>query len=151
MYINVTFNHFSYKNVKLNKKFGLDFDNFCKKICEIDRLYWTAYSVYTLLYTVQYVEFYLALLDVKEDIGHTGPVAAPRLQDQPEVVVAGGLTQLKLVLCYGGGVLRSGDHRRVVGHPLVMTSHLFIPHTHKQAKAVVVKQRRKYIFLYTYV
>ena len=98
MYINVTFNHFSYKNVKLNKKFGLDFDNFCKKICEIDRLYWTAYSVYTLLYTVQYVEFYLALLDVKEDIGHTGPVAAPRLQDQPEVVVAGGLTQLKLVL-----------------------------------------------------
>ena len=39
MYINVTFNHFSYKNVKLNKKFGLDFDNFCKKICEIDRLY----------------------------------------------------------------------------------------------------------------
>ena len=151
MYINVTFNHFSYKNVKLNKKFGLDFDNFCKKICEIDRLYWTAYSVYTLLYTVQYVEFYLALLDVKEDIGHTGPVAAPRLQDQPEVVVAGGLTQLKLVLCYGGGVLCSGDHRRVVGHPLVMTSHLFIPHTHKQAKAVVVKQRRKYIFLYTYV
>ena len=151
MYINVTCNHFSYKNVKLKKKFGLDFDNFCKKICEIDRLYWTAYSVYTLLYTVQYVEFYLALLDVKEDIGHTGPVAAPRLQDQPEVVVAGGLTQLKLVLCYGGGVLCSGDHRRVVGHPLVMTSHLFIPHTHKQAKAVVVKQRRKYIFLYTYV
>ena len=111
----------------------------------------TVYTLYCTLYTVQYVEFYLALLDVKEDIGHTGPVAAPRLQDQPEVVVAGGLTQLKLVLCYGGGVLRSGDHRRVVGHPLVMTSHLFIPHTHKQAKAVVVKQRRKYIFLYTYV
>ena len=148
----MTCSHFSCENVKLKNNSAWILIIFAKKsvksIGSTEQR--TVYTLYC-TYTVQYVKFYLALLDVKEDIGHTGPVAAPRLQDQPEVVVAGGLTQLKLVLCYGGGVLRSGDHRRVVGHPLVMTSHLFIPHTHKQAKAVVVKQRRKYIFLYTYV